>query len=202
MVGSRCIIVASGPSARGFEPPADVLVIAVNGAIDWLSRADWFFTLDPSTANLQRLATSRHGVRYAVAFPAIRGLPGHVLRFERHAERGIEPSATGSPEWWFWRWSAVSGLSTDPNRINTGNSAYGALGLAFHLGCKQVALVGVDATADERIEGGHPNNLSHLPLLFASAREQIDVTSCGLMGGIPHMELLEWLEKTSPSLSR
>lgn len=49
------IIVASGPSARGFVPPSDCKVIAVNGAVDWLERADYFFSLDPSAENLQRV---------------------------------------------------------------------------------------------------------------------------------------------------
>ncbi|EFH9233182.1 norphogenetic protein, partial [Escherichia coli] len=44
--------------------------------------------------------------------------------------------------------------------------------------------------------GGTPKNLSHLPLLFQSARERIDVVSCGKMGGIPQMTLKEWLKNT------
>ncbi|HAH2734754.1 TPA: norphogenetic protein, partial [Escherichia coli] len=34
------------------------------------------------------------------------------------------------------------------------------------------------------------------PLLFQSARERIDVVSCGKMGGIPQMTLKEWLKNT------
>lgn len=47
----RAVIVASGPSAAGFVPPDDVTVIAVNGAISWLERADYWFSLDASAAN-------------------------------------------------------------------------------------------------------------------------------------------------------
>ncbi|MCQ6583628.1 hypothetical protein NO388_23280 [Escherichia coli] len=102
-----------------------------------------------------------------------------------------------SPEWWAWRWSAHFGLCEDENEIASGNSAYGALNLAFHIGFKHVALVGVDATQEPRVHsGGTPKNLSHLPLLFQSAREQIDVVSCGKMGGIPQMTLKEWLKNT------
>lgn len=199
MNDNRCVIVATGPSARGFEPPENTLVIAVNGAIDWLPRADWFFTLDPSAANVRRLRYQRSEVRYAAALPADHEAISRVHRFRRYAARGREPAIRGCPEWWLWRWSAVRGLNTNPGLINTGNSAYGALGLAYHLGIEHVALVGVDATTDERVGGGQPGNLSHLPLLFASALRQIDVTSCGLMGGIPQMELCEWLEKTNRS---
>ncbi|MEL8340729.1 norphogenetic protein, partial [Escherichia coli] len=89
------------------------------------------------------------------------------------------------------------GLCEDENEIASGNSAYGALNLAFHIGFKHVALVGVDATQEPRVHsGGTPKNLSHLPLLFQSARERIDVVSCGKMGGIPQMTLKEWLKNT------
>lgn len=188
---ARAIIVGSGPSARGFEPPDNVTVIAVNGAIDRLSCADYFFTLDPSQVNLKRMQNRRKGVKYCAAglSEPIRG----VKRYERIARRGVEPVDKNSPEWWLWRWSGVPGLSTKKTQIHTGNSAYGALGLALHLGFTDVALVGVDATTEERIEGGLPNNLSHLPLLFASALHQINVVSCGHLTGIPQQSLEDWL---------
>lgn len=46
------------------------------------------------------------------------------------------------------------------------------LGLAKHMGAKKVLLVGVDATNEERCEGGYCRDLSHLPLLIASAKGQ------------------------------
>lgn len=39
----RVIIVGSGPSAANFVAPRGVPIIAVNGAIDWLNRASYFF---------------------------------------------------------------------------------------------------------------------------------------------------------------
>lgn len=191
--GPRAIVVGSGPSARGFEPPDGVTIIAVNGAIEWLSRADYFFTLDPSPANLHRLRNPAPGVRYNAAVPENIVLPPYVDRFKRISTRGREPLHHGSPEWWLWRWSAAKGLSERPDSIHSGNSAYGALGLAYHLGFTDVALVGVDGTNDPRIEGGMPCNLSHLPLLFASALHQINVVSCGHLTGIPQQLLEDWL---------
>lgn len=182
---------ASGPSAKGFVPPDNVTVIAVNGAIEWLSRADYFFTLDPSPENRHRLKHRRSGVTYCAAGPI--GQMPDVRRFERIARRGLEPKEHGSPAWWLWRWSAVTGLSEMKGQIHTGNSAYGALGLAWHLGFTDVALKGVDATDAARIEGGQPGNLSHLPLLFASALPQIRVVSCGRLTGIPQINFEDWL---------
>lgn len=187
----KAVIVASGPSARGFVPPDEVTVIAVNGAIEWLSRADYFFTLDPSPENRRRLTCQRAGVAYCAAGP-VGHAPG-VRRFQRIARRGQEPQERYSPAWWLWRWSAVAGLSENARQIHTGNSAYGALGLAWHLGFTDVALMGVDGTEEARIEGGQPGNLSHLPLLFASALPQIRVVSCGKLTGIPQMHFEDWL---------
>lgn len=196
----RVVIVASGPSATGFKPPRGVTVIAVNGAIDWLPRADHFFTLDPSDANLRRLKNPRPGVRYHAALPAEFHFAGsHVTRYLRVAARSPEPKQIHSPEWWLWRWSAVCGLSLNASRIHTGNSAWGALQLAYHLGATKVALVGVDASAASRIEGGRPNNLSHLPRLFESALGKINFVNCGHMQSrVPVMSIAEgmkWLTR-------
>ena len=191
--GHRAVIVGSGPSARGFEPPDDVAIIAVNGAIDWLARADYFFTLDPSPSNIYRLHNPLAGVHYSAAVPESIVLPPHVARYERISTRGNEPVHHNSPEWWLWRWSAVKGLSDRPGHIHSGNSAYGALGLAYHLGFTNIALVGVDGTNDPRVEGGHPDNLSHLPLLFASVLNQINVVSCGFLTGLMQQSLEDWL---------
>lgn len=197
----RAIIVGSGPSALNFVAPRGVPIIAVNGAIDWINRASYFFTLDPSPDNLRRVAHGRRrrNVRYCMALPDVEQLEklDGIWCFRRVAERGEEPAQKGGPEWWRWRWSAKLGLCTDKNEISTGNSAYGALNLAYHLGFKHIALVGVDANQKPRVHtGGVPNNLSHLPLLFQSAREQIDVVCCGEMGGIPQMPLREWLKNS------
>lgn len=191
-LGKSAVIVASGPSARGFKPPHGLTVIAVNGAIDWLTHADYFFTLDCSIVNLRRILNRRPGVSYTAA-----GCPynlAHVRNFQRIGARGVEPGVIGSPEWCLWREHAICGLSTNPATIHTGNSAWGALGLAYHLGFEHVALVGVDGTDEPRIEGGRCRSLAHLPLLFASALPQIRVTSCGALTGIPQMAFPEWMK--------
>ncbi|CBG89348.1 hypothetical protein [Citrobacter rodentium] len=171
-------------------------IIAVNGAIDWLPSTDYFFTLDPSPENMSRLANPRPNICYVAAVPDDIGLPPHVIRMRRISSRGAEPATVGSPGWWLWRWSCTPGLSNSPGEIHSGNSAYGALGLAYHLGFIDVALVGVDATDEERVEGGWCRDLSHLPLLFASARPQINVVSLGKLASVPQMTLAEWMDMT------
>lgn len=193
----RAVIVASGPSAKNFFPPDGVTVIAVNGAIDWLGPvADYWFSLDLSDANLERLHNPVAGVQYCAAVPRdYSRLPDHVRRFHRIAKRGVEPFVPQSPEWWCWRWSAVRTLSEYEDCIHTGNSAWGALGLAYILGAKRVALVGVDADGQPRVEGGRPGNLSHLPMLFESALGQIDLVNCGAMTSrVPKLSIAEGMQ--------
>lgn len=194
----RVVIVASGQSAKGFIPPDDVTVIAVNGAIEWLSRADYWFSLDPSKVNLERVCNPRQGVDYHMAVGAETGLPSHCTRWIRYSERGDEPEKN-TIDWWLWRWSAVKTLCENKPFIHTGNSAWGALGLAYHLGAEKVMLVGVDADSNPRVEGGIPNNLCHLPELFNSAIGQIDFINCGNMeSDVPKMTIdegLKWLLK-------
>lgn len=197
----RAVIVASGPSAAGFQPPDGLPVIAVNGAVSWLSRADYWFSLDASAANQEWLRMALHrGIDCHVA-----GWKWRLCREARNARRWERidslgtyraPIPQGSPEWWLWRLGAVLGICKEPGRIHTGNSAWGALGLAWHLGFRDVALVGVDGCNGSRVEGGTPGNLSHLPLLFASAAPDMRVTSCGALTGIPRQPFGEWYENS------
>lgn len=189
----RCVIVGSGPSAQGFVPPDGVTVFAVKGSIHWLSRAEYWFSIDHNRAAIDCMLNQRAGVQYYCACPSDVWLPKNVTRLRRIAHRGAEPAHIGSPVWWLWRWSGVCGLTDKPGAVNTGNSAWGALGLAYHLGYRDVLLVGVDGTHDERIGGGYPNNLSHLPLLFQSALGQVRLATIGTMEGVESKSLADWL---------
>lgn len=198
--GTRVIIVGSGPSVKNFKVPRGIPTIAINGAVDWIERASFFFTLDPSDENKRRMANRRRGTQYVCALPdGAPDIPGvhRLTRVGDQTTRGPEPENHGSPEWWLWRWSAMPGLSEEPGKIHSGNSAYGALGLAYSLGYTDVALVGVDGTQEARYPGGgEPKNLSHIGLLFASALPQIRVVSCGQLSSIPQMSLKDWLAST------
>lgn len=168
-------IVATGPSVKDVDLSAieaDV-TIGVNGAIE-LFKPDIWFSLDPSPINRYRIANPLPGVRYVVAFPDHAPTPPHVKRLRRiHKERSGPPPLGGGADFWMWRWQAMEGLSEDPEAIHTGNSAYGALGLAYHLRPRCIVLYGVDGTPEDRATGGRPRCLDHLPVLFASALPQL-----------------------------
>lgn len=172
------MIVANGLSAKlVLYEEVSCPIIAVNGSIDWLPRADWWFTLDMSAENRQRFERQRPAVKYIAC-----GEPGHVRRV---SHRGAEPADKSSPEWWLWRWSAKLGLSEDPGAIHTGNSAYGALGLAYHMRPKRIVLCGVDADDQPRIDGQMTRSLAHLPMLFESAVPQLRAAGVEVVNASP-----------------
>lgn len=212
MQSKKCIIVASGSSSRGFIPPSDIPIIGVNGTAEWLPKMDYWFTLDPSTVNKRRMRSLHKGTEYYMAIDKDkmeeyeRDYPGvHVLErigvdikkppkrnvIEKKIVRGrvinrvhrVVDRNFKQPDDSF-----AKGLNTTPWVINSGNSAFGALGLAYHLGFTDVLLVGVDGDSKERVEGGYSRDLSHLPQLFESAIDQINIYNAGNLSSskIPH----------------
>ena len=188
----KVVIVAGGDSLRELdfnlfkEVASDgVHVIAVNGAVKWLPVVHSWFTLDPATRNRPLMAKQRPGVTYYAAVPADYGLPhARVAAHRRPAESGIV---------WLRRITgqgfcgARPALCEEPDGIHTGNSAWGALGLAWHLGAGRIALLGVDADdAGYAFQVGRPvMAFDHLPRLFSSATPQLYERGVEVMNGSP-----------------
>ena len=179
-------VIGSGPSAKQADfksIPVDDTVFGVNGTVEWVPRLDWWFTLDKNPKNLRRLKSPRmKGVQCFVALPKEVKLPQGVKRYQRLAaehriiisRRFQRQRRHHGPQWWMWRWSAVKPLSENPNVIHTGNSLWGALQIAYHFKFKKIILVGLDGDSSNRVEGGQPNSLLHLPILFESAVNQLN----------------------------
>ncbi len=192
---NKIIIVCSGSTAKGFTPPDNTIVIAVNNTINWLSRVDYFFTLDPGNYNLESIRNQRKGVEYCVAYH--KSFPNCTM-YERVADRtkdGIQ-GFTGTL-------AGKRGLSEDQAKIHTGNSAYGALGLAYHLGFDKLVFIGLDGGGDKC--DGYPaipdNKLAHLDELFSSALPQIEgkVVNASMISKVTcfpqmtHEDAIAWL---------
>jgi len=196
LIDHRIWIIGSGPSAKKADfslmKPEDV-VFGVNGTVEWAPRLDWWFTLDQSPLNLERLKNPRKGVLYFAALPNQVGLPDGIVRYSRIAIGGrsgnpksSEPRPRRTPEWWMWRWSATKTLSEKVGAIHTGNSMWGALQIAYQFGYREIILVGLDGTKHKRIEGGRPNNFAHLPMLFESALPQLNESGIKVINANPH----------------
>ena len=200
----RVLIVATGPSARGIklaeiERLADgdrVHVIAVNRAILYLRPNAWF-TLDPD-ALVRPIMEGRklEGVAYYAAVPIDYGLPSSCKREHRF---GVQEGITylqrviGPPPN-FWQ----GGLSVQRGRIHTGNSAYGALQIAFLMGAKKIGLLGVDATEDGYAHHmGRPRDLGLLPWQMRTATPQLSQAGVRVINGSPNSRVA-CFEKSTP----
>lgn len=194
-MSDRFIIVASGPSAKCFNPPDDVTVISVNQSIKFLRRVDHWFTLDCTLVNYRTLLEKRKNVTYWCALDDLnRPLPEHVNKLKRVSQKHEYECYKGSVEYDIKRYSCKLGLDKRQGHISTGNSAYGALNLALHLGAKKVVLIGVDANLKPKLDNTYSKtDLKHLPLLFDSATNDIDFVSCGEMTG-NNFKTLKWEE--------
>ncbi len=199
---NKIIIVCSGATAKGFIPPDNTIVIAVNNTINWLSRADYYFTLDPGENNrvkkynYQAIKNQKEGVKYCVAYPE--SFPDCTM-FERVADR-TENGIQG----YSGTLAGKRGLSEDPTKIHTGNSTYGALGLAYHLGFDKLVIIGLDGGGeycDDTPAYSDNKPFEHFNELFSSALPQVEgrVINASMISKVTcfpqmtHKDAIEWL---------
>lgn len=133
----RILVIASGPSGAGPWPEhPGVTVIAVNGAIDGFQwDPEYWFTLDPSPVNFERLSNQRAGTKYFVGVDGDYGPDAHLMKYRQ--------DFTGCHLLWVKREEIVS---NDTRKITVGNSGRAAIHLAMHMGAKRIGVLGVDGT--------------------------------------------------------
>lgn len=189
----RVAIVGSGPSLKGFDLSLlrDFDVIAVNSAILHLPFAPRFwFSMDPALPNRAIMARAKDcpdTVFYFAAFPD-HGLKMDAAHRDRRDATIDERVIYLRRIEGIHRVGARPALSTDPTGVHCGNSAYGALGLGFHMKPERIALFGVDARTDQGYAWGPgqpTQDLRFLQWLFASAQPQLDAAGIKVLNGSP-----------------
>lgn len=200
------IIAASGPSYKDLDKSLlyqneDVVIMAVNGAFEYLDyKADIFFTLDPSPSNLKRLSVRNETLKYCAIDKSCRvDIPDSVIKLNRISATAKEIRPRGTSKYWFHRWGCVKGLAEKASEIHTGNSAYGALGLAYHLRPEKILLLGVDGNTQSRLSGEGPPrySLMHLPYLFSTAVKQLESAGIEVINGSP-TSAIDCFPRTTP----
>lgn len=177
------IIVCTGPSLKNFNFAAlqdKGYIIAVNDAGKYIPFADMWFTLDPwgCGSNGKQFPTNFKGDLFA-AVPEDYGTnhaKNHDHKVFAHSRMNYLHripfhSVSDYKAYDYLNW----GLNEDRSCINTGNSGYGALNIAYHMQPKHIMILGLDASNgyffDER---KYTKNLNHLPMIFRSSITQLN----------------------------
>lgn len=202
---ARVVICGQGPSWASVREEdlvaardAGAAIVAVNGALRSFGGRPFthWFTLDASAANLALMRRQLPGVRYYAAIPDTwrkrrgppRYIPPGVIALHRRVR---EEPLLGTFEERVRR-QIVGGLSEDPTAIHTGNSAFGALGLAYLMAPRRVVLLGVDAHGAHRWDGSDNGDLGHVPDLFAGAVPQLADAGVEVRNGSPGSAVKCW----------
>lgn len=177
---SKIIIVGTGPSLLGFDfnkLHGKGYIIAVNDAHKYVPFADAWFTLDPwGLTGKQTPSKDFRGQMYAAVpddfgqkdakCPTHRIAPLPTIKFLHRIPFHTSPTLPND----YLNW----GLNEDPHCVNSLNSGYGALNLAYHMKPKKILLLGIDATSGYFFdEGKKTRSLNFLPWIFESTKPQL-----------------------------
>lgn len=189
-VTDNIIIVASGTSLTGFDfnrLRGIGHIITINGSGNSVPFADAWFTLDPWGLNGPQLPTNFEGRLFA-AVPEDYGTSKAQIQNHRIAPTEEITFLHRLRQHNFTNVSSETayklGLSEDTSCINTGNSGYGALNLAYHYRPKKILLLGIDAGMGYHYTKSASNRpLTYLPQMFKSAKPQLDAADIQVING-------------------
>lgn len=176
------VIIGSGRSLSGFKfdmlRNQDCFIITVNDSGNFAPFADAWFTLDPWGLQGPQLPKKFEGQLYAA-------VPEHYgSKYAPSRQMWEMPTADIR---YLQRVPNEGGLAEDPWVIATGNSGFGAMGLAYHMRPEKILLLGIDGDVGYFFTHRRRNrNLSHLPSTFADARPQLDKRGIRVINGSPH----------------
>lgn len=210
---NRVLIIGGGESLIGFDMNQLLdfkgAIICVNNVVFHIPRADYWITVDPMQQDKPQYAL-RHkvkGVYYFCAYPDTKksvfdaqfykAVPG-VHYLER-----IVPMDYEDPK---IKDSYV--LQEEKNKITTGDSCYGALGLAYHMGAREVIMLGVDAfgfghwydKTDPYNKGwgrGFKEYLDRIPLIYKQSVPQWKKRGAKIINGSRHSRI-DCFERMDP----
>jgi hypothetical protein len=201
------VIVASGPSVNDIN--TDLLkqfknsyIITVNGAGKHLPFAHAWFTLDPWGLTGAQLPPETLNCKLFAAVPDDYGTPSARSPQHRHVPKS---KITYLHRLQSHNYTNISsdtaykiGLSEDRSCINTGNSGYGALNLAYHMRPKNIYLLGIDGNSGyfyTKKERNRP--LTYIQQLFASAEPQLIKSNISVYNVSPS-SLIKTYKKITP----
>lgn len=165
---NKLIIVGSGSSLNEFDKhqleTLNVPTIAVNREY-WKFNATYFCTIDPLKQVKTLCDTSKNTYKY-VGFPEV--LTGHNVHL---LKRYYQPRNFL--------------LCTHKDTLQSHNSSYAALNLAYHMEAKKILLLGVDADTYRypKESKGWRISISKMPRLFSAALPQLEQRKIKVING-------------------
>lgn len=200
----KVLIIAGGESLLGFDwgmlNQWNGVIIAVNHSIFHLPRADYWITVDPMADGKPQRAMleQREGIYYYCAFPDRTKIPdGDTYR----TVEGVHYLERIVPESYE--------LQEDKSKITTGDSAYGALGLAYHFEASKIVLLGVDVNGgfghwydatDPYNRGwgeGFTQYQLNLPIIYRQCVRQFENRGTKIVNGSPKSKI-DCFDRMSP----
>ena len=212
----KVLIIGGGESLIDFD--WDLLkkfkgvIITVNNVVYHIPRADYWITVDPmSHGKPQRAMVDRvDGVYYFCAYPDIKKFPFDAKFYK--TVNGIHYLERIFPEDYSGKLNIPKvgdySLQEDKDKITTGNSCYGALGLAYHFEAKKIAMIGVDGYGyghwynklDPYSSGWKDKEgdyLARIPPIYASSVKQFKKRKTEVVLGSPDSPI-DCFDKMSP----
>lgn len=208
----KVVIVGGGESLKDFNfdrlKGFDGAIIAVNHSVEHMPRADFWITVDPMYMGKPQspMLNMRSDCKYYCAFPDLDKIPkGEAVHYTK--VQGVHYLERIVPE------DGVYKLQEDKNKITTGDSCFGALGLAYHMRPKLIVILGVDLYGY-----GHwydttiPYNLHNVPTskfeeyknrlkgFYEVAKEQLDAKNIKVINGSINSGI-RCFRKTTPELA-
>jgi len=214
----KIIIIGGGESLIGFDfeqlNDFDGAIITVNNVIFHLPRADYWITVDPmdKEGNPQRgMREQFEGTYYYCAFPDLERRPWHNKFYKMvenvHYLERIVPGNNESN----YGMNQKDGyeLQEDKRKITTGDSIYGALGLAYHFGAKKIVMLGVDGYGyGHWYDKNSPYNahgikdfenkyLNNIPRIYRQSVQQFNNRGCEVINGSQESKV-DCFKRTTP----
>jgi hypothetical protein len=138
----KVLIIGGGESLEYFDfeqlNSFNGVIITVNNVIFHLPRCDYWITVDPMDKKLKPQRGMRdkvEGVYYYCAYPDLEKTPWDKEYYQ--TVEGVHYLERIVPE-------DDYKLQENKSKITTGDSVYGALGLAYHMEAKEIVMLGVD----------------------------------------------------------
>ena len=196
----RVLIITGGESLAKFDfsktVDFDGAIITVNNAVFHVPRSDYWITVDPMGPQ-RAMVELRKDCYYFAAVPERYGdpeNPDHNFRYPppegiHYLNRIVPINGTEYDH----------GLCENKSCIKTGDSTYGAIGLAYHFEASRIAVLGWDGYGrghwwdpEDVYDNGKPEfkkYLSHLPPIAACCVEQISKRG-SIVNGSPSSKIL------------